>query len=170
MLSVGFCVAGRFDGSNFQILDPDHETFYRELKPISNMFDPDALKVAHLDRQQLINEGVNPVDATNDAAAWVRSVAAEDHPVVVAFPASFDWLFLYWYFVKFAEHGSPFSFSSCLDMKSMLVARARVVMDDAGLNDLPEALLPDRPHTHNALDDAQEQAEIFQRLWSWNPT
>jgi hypothetical protein len=26
-------------------------------------------------------------------------------------------------------------------------------------------LVPDRPHTHNALGDAIEQAEIFIRLW-----
>jgi hypothetical protein len=25
-----------------------------------------------------------------------------------------------------------------------------------------------RPHTHNALDDAVEQAEIFQHLWTWH--
>ena len=28
-------------------------------------------------------------------------------------------------------------------------------------------LLSARPHTHNALDDAQEQAELFANLFEW---
>ena len=31
--------------------------------------------------------------------------------------------------------------------------------------DPPPELVPDRPHTHDALTDAIEQAEIFVRLW-----
>ena len=29
-------------------------------------------------------------------------------------------------------------------------------------------LLSRRPHTHNALDDAVEQGELFQNLMTWN--
>ena len=32
---------------------------------------------------------------------------------------------------------------------------------------MPAALLSARPHTHNALDDAVEQAELFQNLFRW---
>jgi hypothetical protein len=42
-----------------------------------------------------------------------------------------------------------------------------VIIDDAGRNDLPAELRASHPHTHNALDDAIEQAEIFNRLWQW---
>lgn len=167
MLSFGFAVAGRFDGQDFEVRDPEAETFYRELRPISEQFDPEALRVGGLDRDRLVREGQAPGVAMSEAAAWVEDVAGEDRPVMVAFPASFDWLYLYWYFLSFSRSGSPFGFSSCLDMKTIFQQRSGVVMDRAGLADLPPALQAEHPHTHNALDDAVEQAEIFQRLWAW---
>lgn len=169
MLSFGLVIAGRFDGAAFEVRDLEEQTFYRELRPISNEFDSKALQVSDLDRDELLRDGKEPVEAMTDAAAWVREQSADDRAVLVAFPASFDWLFLYWYFVRYAKKGSPFDFSSCLDMKTIFQQRAGVVLDRAGLGDLPPALKSDRPHTHNALDDAIEQGEIFQRLWAWHP-
>jgi hypothetical protein len=32
---------------------------------------------------------------------------------------------------------------------------------------MPRELLSRRRHTHNALDDAIEQAELFANLWEW---
>jgi hypothetical protein len=37
-----------------------------------------------------------------------------------------------------------------------------------GRRDLPASLVPDAPHTHNALDDAIEQGEILARLFAWD--
>jgi hypothetical protein len=169
MLSFGLAITGRFNGSAFEIRNPEEETFYRELRPISDEFDSKALEVSDLDRDELLLDGEAPVDAMTDAAAWVQEQSATDRPVLVAFPASFDWLFLYWYFVRYSEKGSPFDFSSCLDMKTLFQQRAGVVFDRAGLGDLPAAVKSDRPHTHNALEDAIEQGEVFQRLWTWDP-
>lgn len=169
MLSFGLAVAARFDGETFEPRDPEADTFYRELRPISDRFDPEALRVGGLDRDLLTRAGQAPEGAMSEAAEWVSSLTGEDRPVLVAFPASFDWVYLYWYFERFSRHGSPFDFSSCLDMKTIFQQRAGVVMDRAGLGDLPPALKSERPHTHNALDDAIEQGEIFQRLWSWHP-
>jgi hypothetical protein len=169
MLSFGLAVAGRFDGKVFEVCNPEGQTFYRELRPISNEFDPKALQVSHLDRDALLQGGEDPTKAMTDATDWVRKHTGEDRAVVVAFPASFDWLFLYWYFVSFSRRDSPFDFSSCLDLKTAYQQRAGVVMDAAGLSRLPPELRSGRPHTHNALDDAVQQAEIFQRLWPWHP-
>jgi hypothetical protein len=52
-------------------------------------------------------------------------------------------------------------------MKTMYQQKARVVTAEAGLDDLPHALRAGGPHTHNALDDAIQQAEIFVRLFDW---
>lgn len=168
MLSFGLTVAARFDGRDFEPRDPEAETFYRELQPISDKFVPDALRVGGLDRDLLIREGQAPAEAMSEAAAWVDRLSGADRAVLVAFPASFDWLYLYWYFQSFSHQGSPFDFSSCLDMKTIFQQRAGVVMDRAGLGDLPPELISERPHTHNARDDALRQAEIFQRLWLWH--
>lgn len=52
-------------------------------------------------------------------------------------------------------------------MKTIYQQKARVPLDAAGRNDLPAELRATRPHTHNALDDAREQAEIFNKLFLW---
>jgi hypothetical protein len=114
MRSFGVAVAGSFDGESFSP-EPDRATFYRELQPISERFDPDALRVSGLDRNRLATEGAEPAAAMADAAAWVDEQASGDrHPVMVAYPAVFDWMFLHWYFVRFASR-SPFGCSSALD-------------------------------------------------------
>jgi hypothetical protein len=166
MLSFGLAVASRFDGSTFEPLDPTAATFYRELKPISDDVDPQALAVAGLDRDALMRHGADPVEAMRAAAAWIAEQAAGARPVLVGYPVVFDWLFLHWYFVRFLGE-SPFGFSSALDMKTIYQQKARVPLDRAGRSDLPAGLGSTREHTHNALDDAIEQAEIFNRLFAW---
>ncbi|MDA0173388.1 hypothetical protein OJ998_30070 [Solirubrobacter taibaiensis] len=165
MLSVGFAVAARHDGTTFFPAVPGETTFYRELKPISDRFDPAALAVSGLDRDLLTRTGTEPDDAMSAAAEWIASVSEDHRPVLVAWPLAYDWPFIQWYFLKFGSGTSPFGFSSCLDMKTMFWAQQRTVLDRAGKDDLPASLLPASPHTHNALDDAIEQGQIFVSLY-----
>jgi hypothetical protein len=164
MLSVGLCVAGRYDGTEYERRDPTAHTLYRELRPISDLFDADALEVAHLDRAVLELTGADPVTAMHDIAGWLAEVSGDDRAVICSWPAGFDWMFLYWYLCRFGPRS--LRFSSSLDVKSFYVARARILYDDAGLDDLPEELRSGRPHTHHALDDAIRQAEIFSNIFS----
>lgn len=165
MLSFGLVVAAGFDGETFQP-EEDGETFYRELKPITDEFDAEAVAASGLDRDALAQSGAEPESAMREAAAWVESVAAGARPVLVGYPVVFDWMFLHWYFVAFCG-SSPFGFSGALDMKTIYQQKANVALDAAGRNDLPPELRATRPHTHNALDDAREQAEIFNKLFVW---
>lgn len=167
LLAFGLCVAGTYDGSKFERFSPEEETFYAELRPISDQWQREALDVNGLDRDVLAREGEDPREAMERAALWVASVVGDRRAVLVAYPVAFDWAFLYWYFVRFARSGSPFGYSSCLDIRTLYQARARTVHDRSGKNTMPEALLPSRPHTHNALEDAIEQAELFSNVFSW---
>lgn len=168
MLSFGLAVAGRFDGKQFEAIDPSARTFYAELAPISDRWDPAAREVSGLDRDALVREGRDPRAAMDDAGAWVRAQARSDRPVLVGFPLPFDWMFVYWYFVRFAAEGSPFDFSSGLDMKTVYQQKARVTLSAAGRDDLPGFLRGDAAHRHHALGDAIEQAGIFARLFAWD--
>lgn len=168
MLSFGLTVTGRYDGASLVAANPDERTFYRELRPAFAEFERDALAVTGLDRSELLRCGADPAAAMCDAYAWVIKAAGADRPVMVAFPLAFDWLWLQWHFLHFCPDGSPFSFSSCLDMKTLFWARQGAPTDHAGKSDLPPELRPTRRHTHNALDDAIEQAELFIRLWPFN--
>jgi hypothetical protein len=85
---------------------------------------------------------------------------------MVGYPIVFDWMFMHWYLVRYLGR-SPFGFSGALDMKTIYQQKARVRLDRAGRDDLPAALRSSRAHTHNACDDAIEQAEIFARLFEW---
>jgi hypothetical protein len=169
MLSLGMAVAGSFDGGTFRRAATPVETFYAELAPISERFDSEAIRVSNLDRDRLIREGEPPVSAMSRAGSWIRAVAGPARPVLVAYPLGFDWMFTYYYFLAFTEEGSPFGFSSHLDMKTMYAAKARTTVGRSTKSQMEAHLLSTRPHTHNALEDALEQADLFANLFEWRP-
>ena len=167
MLSFALVYAGHFDGKHF-VHPPDFtNNFYRELKPISDNYQPEALKVNGLDRDRLCLEGEDPQRAMREAYDWISSITGGAKPVLVAYPLSFDWAWLYWYFVQFSPKGSPFNHSLCFDMKTAYAVKASLPISEAGRSKILPQLLPDRRHTHHALDDAIEQAEIFGNLFEW---
>lgn len=57
----------------------------------------------------------------NAAAAWLAGVSDEPAtvPVFVAYPLGYDWMWMYWYFMRFADAGSPFGPSRCMDAGPM---------------------------------------------------
>ena len=165
MISFGVAVAGR-RGETFTTADPTAQTFYRELRPISDEFVPAALEVSGLDRAHLTNHGTPPEQAMRELVEWIGEVCGDGRPVMVAYPASFDWMFLYWYLIRFTG-GSPFGHSGCLDMKTMYAVRAGVPLRQAVKKLMPRELLSTRRHTHHALDDAVEQADLFVNLMRW---
>ncbi|HEY4347798.1 MAG TPA: 3'-5' exoribonuclease [Gaiellaceae bacterium] len=169
MLSFGLAVAARYDGREFVRATSGEATFYRELQPISERFESEALAVSGLDREQLQRTGQPPRTAMSEAYRWVRDVAGDARPVLVAYPLSYDWLWLYWYFVSFSDERSPFGHSSCLDIKTLYQQKAGVVVSCATKRQMPRSLMPGRRHTHHALDDAIEQGELFANIWEWDP-
>lgn len=167
MLSFALVYAGSFDGKQFRRPNNFQESFYRELKPISKNYQAEALRVNGLDRDRLCHEGEKPENAIREAYGWITGIAGGAKPVLVAYPLSFDWAWLYWYFVRFSAEGSPFNHSLCFDMKTAYAVKASVPISEAGRSRILPQLLPDRRHTHHALDDATEQAEIFGNLFEW---
>jgi len=165
ILSFALVYAGRFDGRRFEHPTKLDVTFYRELKPISQTFDPEALRVNGLDRNRLLLSGQAPEAAMSDAHLWTKGIAGTGKPVLVAYPLSFDWSWLYWYFIRFSTHGSPFGHSRCFDIKTAVAIKGHIPIAQAGRLQLPQALRSNRVHSHNALDDAVEQAEIFARVF-----
>ncbi|MFE4578781.1 3'-5' exonuclease [Streptomyces chartreusis] len=166
MLSIGAAVAGVQDGDGFTAADPEERTFYRELRPIGEEFVPEALAVSGLDRERLLVEGSEPTVALTEFSEWVREVSAGAQPVMCGYPASYDWTFLYWYLIRFTG-ASPFGHSGCLDMKTLYATKAGLPLRAVVKGTMPRELLSRRRHTHHALDDAVEQAELFAHLMEW---
>jgi len=169
ILSFALVYAGRFDGKRFERPEAFDQSFYRELRPISDQFEPEALAVNRLDRDRLVREGVAPEKAMSEATRWVRQLAGPSRPVLVAYPLSFDWTWLYWYFVRFSSEGSPFNHSGCFDLKTAIAVKAQIPISAAGRNHLTPPLRSHLTHSHHALRDAIEQAEIFADVFEWEP-
>jgi hypothetical protein len=96
-------------------------------------------------------------DAMRKYVAWVRELPGS--PVFVAYPAGFDFLFMYWYMLRFVGE-SPFSHSA-LDIKTYAMAVLNKPYRWSTKRNMPRRWFPDAPHTHVALDDAREQGLLF---------
>ncbi|MEZ0000751.1 3'-5' exonuclease [Sinorhizobium fredii] len=165
MLSFALVYAGTYDGNTFSRPHEYTRTFYRELKPISGDFDPEALAINGLDRAQLTLDGVSPDQAMDEAFDWIQQLSGAGKPVLVAYPLSFDWTWLYWYFVRYSKRGSPFGHSRCFDLKTAVAVKTGRTISSSSRAKLPVRFASDRPHTHHAVDDAIEQAEIFANIF-----
>ena len=89
--------------------------------------------------------------------AWLKQLKGK--PVFVAYPAGFDFLFVYWYLIRFAGE-SPFSHSA-LDMKTFAMALLKTDYRDSTKRNMPKHWFDKLPHSHVALDDAIEQGALF---------
>lgn len=168
ILSFALVYAGSFDGTRFVRPTKYDLSWYGELKPISQHFQAEALQVNGMNRNRLVIEGQPPEIAMSAAAEWVRDTAGAAAPVLVAYPLSFDWTWLYWYFTQFSVLGSPFGYSRCFDLKTAVAVKSGQPISDSGRSRLPGKLRSMRAHTHHALEDATEQAEIFANVFEWN--
>jgi len=106
----------------------------------------------------------DPRDAMGDYLKWLKSLPGR--PVFVAYPAGFDFMFVYWYMIRFAGE-SPFSFSA-LDVKSFAMAMLGLPYRDSVKRNMPRSWFDDSPHTHVALDDAIEQGRMFCNMLAEN--
>lgn len=88
---------------------------------------------------------------------WLKSLPGQ--PVFVAYPAGFDFTFVYWYLIRFAGE-SPFSHSA-LDLKTFAMALMGSEYRASTKRNMPRRWFDNRPHTHRALDDAIEQGALF---------
>lgn len=98
-----------------------------------------------------------PDFAMRDYADWLEALPGR--PVFVAYPAGFDFTFIYWYLIRFAGR-SPFSFSA-LDIKTYAMALLGTDYRRSTKRNMPKAWFDPVPHTHVALDDAIEQGALF---------
>jgi hypothetical protein len=105
-----------------------------------------------------------PERAMQRYVAWINTLPGR--PVFVAYPAGFDFLFVYWYLIRFTG-SSPFSHSA-LDIKSFAMAVMKTNYRDSTKRAMPETWFDKLPHTHIALDDAIEQGALFCNMLKQN--
>lgn len=99
----------------------------------------------------------DPALVMPDYVAWLKSLPGK--PVFVGYPAAYDFMFVYWYLMKFAGE-SPFSHSA-LDIKTYAMAVLGTEYRKSVKQNMPKDWFDDLPHTHVALDDAKGQGALF---------
>jgi hypothetical protein len=105
-----------------------------------------------------------PEEAMREYAAWLKVLP--HRPVFVAYPAGFDFTFVYWYLVRFTCH-SPFSHWA-LDIKTYAIAHLKTAYRESTKRNMPKRWFERLPHTHRALDDAIEQGALFCNMLAEN--
>jgi DNA polymerase III epsilon subunit-like protein len=136
------------------VVEPGLErTFYAELKPVSDRFVPEALRVSGLTREQTL--------AFEDAASvmgrfdeWLASVGGK-RPQLISDNNGFDWQFINWYFHHFLGR-NPFGHTST-NLGSLYKGMQKDMFTSF-------KHLRQTAHTHNALDDARGNAEALLTL------
>ena len=98
-----------------------------------------------------------PAMAMREYVEWLRALPGR--PVFVGYPASYDFMFVYWYLMKFVGE-SPFSHSA-LDIKTFAMCLLGTGYRDSTKKNMPKHWFDDLPHTHVALDDAMGQGALF---------
>lgn len=126
---------------------------------------PDTMKWWGEDKQRAAWEAcrknpVPPKEAMVQYVEWVKGLGGS--PVFVAYPAGFDFLFMYWYLIAFAGE-SPFSFSA-LDVKSYAKGVLKRPYRECTKRNFPNRWFPKTKHNHVAIDDAREQGLMFMNM------
>lgn len=98
-----------------------------------------------------------PEEVMPEYVAWLKSLPGR--PVFVAYPASYDFMFVYWYLMRYVGE-SPFSFSA-LDLKTLAMAILGIEFRRSTKPNMPTHWFDPLPHTHIALDDAIAQGALF---------
>ncbi|MDX1437392.1 MAG: 3'-5' exonuclease [Anaerolineales bacterium] len=151
LLSIGACLV-----SNPKI------GFYTEIKPVNDRQTPEAFSIHRLTLEELAANGDSPADAMADFEAWLSRNVPDGRPIFVAFNAPFDWMFVNDYFHRYLGR-NPFGHSA-LDIKAYYMGRFGVAWAETTMALVAERVLGHQELSHHALKDAQDQAEMFQRI------
>ena len=152
LLSIGACT-----------LTHPQQTFYIELIPDKDLIDLRSLEVHGLDFKKLKRNGTTPAEALQQFADWLQEVVPSGHaPLMVAFNAPFDWMFIHDYFIRCLGY-NPFGHSA-VDIKAVYMgASGKSWQETSGVN-LHQLYDDGKKLSHNALDDAIAQAVIFEGI------
>ena len=152
LLSIGACTT-----------DEPVSTFYIELQPVNENSILEAANIHKLSMQRLEKEGVPAYEAMQRFESWLTSqVPQGNQPVLVAFNAPFDWMFINYYFMHYLGH-NPFGHAA-LDIKALYMGAARVAWSKTSWHHISPKYEEMANLTHHALQDALDQAELFKKI------
>jgi len=126
------------------------KTFYGRLRPITEKYVPEALKVSGHTREETLSFD-EPGKVLKEFSGWIKENCA-DRPIFISDNNGFDWMFICWYFHHFLGE-NPFGHSS-----QNLGSLYKGLVKDTFKN---FKHLRKTKHTHNPVDDARGNAEAL---------
>jgi hypothetical protein len=106
-----------------------------------------------------------PQVAMREYLAWLQQLPGR--PVFLGWPASWDFMWVYWYLVRFTGE-RPFR-ENALDIRSYAMGMRRSEFRLTTRTYMPKRWFDaGLPHTHVALDDALEQGALFCNMLAEN--
>lgn len=140
------------------------DTFYFEICPEFEGFDPGAMKIHGLSEAHLREHGLPAREVMQKIAEWVKAhVKPGEKPLFVGHNAPFDWMYVAWYFA-WAGMENPFGYNA-LDTKALMMGRHQIPWGKCNKSELvklyPQLQEPPPEMVHNALADAEFQADIL---------
>jgi ribonuclease T len=152
LLSIGACL----------VSDPERG-FYVELKPTSLNTTTEASATHKLSLEQLMETGLPPAEAMSRFETWLKDeVPTGCKPIFVAFNAPFDWMFVNDYFHRYLGR-NPFGHTA-LDIKAFYMGLTRVSWAGTAMKHVGSRFIENFNMSHHALQDARDQAELFQAM------
>jgi hypothetical protein len=132
------------------VADPGR-TFYGELKPISDKWIPNALKVSGFSRKDTL-KFPDPWETMNEFEKWLLE---KKNPMFIADNNGFDYMFICWYFWHFLGR-NPFGHSST-NLGSLYKGLVKSVFKNF-------KYLRKTKHDHNPVNDAMGNVEAFHKM------
>ncbi len=154
MLTIGACL----------VYQPEVE-FSIMLQPISNKAIEEALEVSGITLEQAYKDGFPPAEAMSQFESWIIQNVPEDAtPVFVGLNAPFDWSFINFYFLKYLNR-NPFGITA-IDIKALFMGATKCRWHDTKSSSINKYVHPSLKGDHDALHDAQYQAELFRLVYA----
>lgn len=93
-----------------QVIEPLDQTFYGTTKPVSELWDPNALKISGFTREQHLTFD-DPKETMEKFEAWISTVNKNGRPIFISDNPAYDWQFINYYFHYYLGR-NPFGFSA----------------------------------------------------------
>lgn len=129
------------------------KTFYGQLKPISENFNPEALAISGFSRNETL-EFNDPTNVMLEFEKWIQN-NSKGKPIFISDNNGFDWMFICWYFHHLIQR-NPFGYSS----RRISDLYCGLVKDTFAQWKHLRKTTP----THNPIDDAKGNAEVLLHL------
>jgi hypothetical protein len=131
-----------------------NDTFYGETAPITDTWNPDALKVSGFSREEHEQFRL-PSFTMNEFYTWINDTNKAGRPVFISDNLAFDWMWICYYFDRY-DLNNPFGYSGrrigdiYAGMKGSVYTRWKH--------------LRDTKHDHNPVNDAKGNAEVIIKM------